>query len=195
METFSASLAICAGNSPVNFPHKGQWREALMFSLIYAWINDWVNNREAGDLRRQHGHYDVIVMPAANLDHFDSSWPGDAKSIAVKNIVVNIHIGSGNGFVPKRCQVIPWTNADLILPLVRNFSVIRMKIQTFALKKMHFNMPFAKWRPFCWGIIVLIYDQFTVCLPCPSFRTQLQYKHKRFGIRAEFNLQTTWQPL
>ena len=48
--------------SPVNFPHKGQWRGALMFSLIYAWINDWVNNREAGDLRRQHGHYDVIGM-------------------------------------------------------------------------------------------------------------------------------------
>ena len=48
--------------SPVNFPHKGQWRGALMFSLIYAWINDWVNNREAGDLRRQHVHYDVIVM-------------------------------------------------------------------------------------------------------------------------------------
>ena len=41
--------------SPVNFPHKGQWRGALMFSLIYAWINDWVNNHEAGDLRRQHG--------------------------------------------------------------------------------------------------------------------------------------------
>ena len=48
--------------SPVNFPHKGQWRGALMFSLIYAWTHDWVNNREAGDLRRQHGHYDVIVM-------------------------------------------------------------------------------------------------------------------------------------
>ena len=47
--------------SPVNFPHKGQWRRALIFSLIYAQINDWVNNREAGDLRRQHGHYDVIV--------------------------------------------------------------------------------------------------------------------------------------
>ena len=64
METFSALLALCAGNSPVpvNSPHKGQWRGALMFSLIYAWINDWVNNREAGDLRRQRGHYDVIVM-------------------------------------------------------------------------------------------------------------------------------------
>ena len=33
-----------------------------MFSLIYAWINDWANNREAGDLRRQYGHYDVIIM-------------------------------------------------------------------------------------------------------------------------------------
>ena len=64
METFSALLAICAGNSPVpvNSPHKGQWRVALMFSLICARINDWVNNREAGDLRRYRGHYDVIVM-------------------------------------------------------------------------------------------------------------------------------------
>ena len=48
--------------SPVNSPHKGQWRGALMFTLIYAWINDWVNNREAGGLRRYRGHYDVIVM-------------------------------------------------------------------------------------------------------------------------------------
>ena len=54
--------------SPVNFPHKGQWRGALMFSLIYAWINDWVNNREAGDLRRQHGHYDVIVMWSLSMN-------------------------------------------------------------------------------------------------------------------------------
>ena len=54
MGTFSALLALCAGNSPVpvNSPHKGQSRGALMFSLIYAWINDWINNREAGDLRR-----------------------------------------------------------------------------------------------------------------------------------------------
>ena len=64
METFSALLALCAGNSPVpvNSPHKGQWRGALMFSLICAWINRWVNNREAGDLRRHRGHYDVNVM-------------------------------------------------------------------------------------------------------------------------------------
>ena len=48
--------------SPVNSPHKGQWRGALMFSLICAWINAWVNKREAGDSRRHRTHYDVIVM-------------------------------------------------------------------------------------------------------------------------------------
>ena len=64
MEAFSALLALCAGNSPapVNSPHKGQWRGALMFSLTCAPINDWVNNREAGDLRRRRGHCDAIVM-------------------------------------------------------------------------------------------------------------------------------------
>ena len=52
--------------SAVNSPHKGQWRGALMFSLICVWINDWVNNREAGDLRRYRAHYDVIVMSSLN---------------------------------------------------------------------------------------------------------------------------------
>ena len=55
--------------SSVNSPHKGQWRGALMFTLICARINDWVNNREAGDLRRQHGHYDVIVIKLSNVNH------------------------------------------------------------------------------------------------------------------------------
>ena len=42
--------------------YKGQWRGALMFSLTCAWIDAWVNNREAGDLRRYRAHYDVTVM-------------------------------------------------------------------------------------------------------------------------------------
>ena len=58
----SALLALCAGNSPVNSLHKGQWRGSLMFSLICARTNGWVNHRYAGDLRRHLGHYDVIVM-------------------------------------------------------------------------------------------------------------------------------------
>ena len=48
---------------PGEFPsHKGQWRGALMFSLICARTNRWVNNREAGELRRHQAHYDVSVM-------------------------------------------------------------------------------------------------------------------------------------
>ena len=29
---------------------------------LWCFLNDWVNNREAGDLRRYRAHYDVIVM-------------------------------------------------------------------------------------------------------------------------------------
>ena len=66
--------------SPVNSPHKGQWREALMFSLICAWLNGRVNNREAGDLRRHLAHYDAIVMYEThfypmNLQYLDLSKP------------------------------------------------------------------------------------------------------------------------
>ena len=94
METFSGLLAIHDDvikwkhfprnwpfvrkihRSPVNFPHKGQWRGALMFSLINAWINDWANNREAGDLRRYPVHYDVIVMWCGEFTReFPAHWP------------------------------------------------------------------------------------------------------------------------
>ena len=47
---------------PVNSDHKGQWRGALMFSLICAWTTGWVYNRDTGDLRRHSVHYDVTVM-------------------------------------------------------------------------------------------------------------------------------------
>ena len=64
METFPRYWPFLRGihRSPVKSPHKGQWRGALMFSLICTRTNGWVNNREAGDLRRHRAHYDVIVM-------------------------------------------------------------------------------------------------------------------------------------
>ena len=58
--------------SPMNSPHKGQCHGALMFYLIYAWTNDWVNNREPGDLRHHRAHYDVIIM--AWDDHHDGQY-------------------------------------------------------------------------------------------------------------------------
>ena len=62
--------------SPLKSTHKGQWRGALMFSFICVWINDWVNNREADDLRRYRAHYDVIVMACAFSSGFysDVAW-------------------------------------------------------------------------------------------------------------------------
>ena len=64
METFPRYWPFVRGihRSPVNSPHKGQWRGALMFALICAWISIRTNNREAGDLRRYGVHNDVIVM-------------------------------------------------------------------------------------------------------------------------------------
>ena len=60
---------------PRNWPfvrgiHRSRWiphtkasdAELWCFSLICVWINGWVNNRQAGDVRRYRGHYDVIVM-------------------------------------------------------------------------------------------------------------------------------------
>ena len=52
---------------PMNSPHKGHWRGALMFSSIRPWIKGGVNNGEAGDLRCHPVHYDVILMNIANL--------------------------------------------------------------------------------------------------------------------------------
>ena len=90
METFSALLAICAGNSPVpgEFPAQSQWRGALMFSLICVWINGWVYNREAGDLRRYRVHYDVIVMMLSSVKmlHNYTCWLGTFSPTRKLNI-------------------------------------------------------------------------------------------------------------
>ena len=63
METFSALLALCEGNSlgTGEFPSQSQWCESLMFSLIWARTNGWVNHRDAGELRRHCAYYDVTV--------------------------------------------------------------------------------------------------------------------------------------
>ena len=67
-----------------NSPHKGQCREALMFSFICAWINGWVTNRGAGDLRRHLAHYDVIVMYNMVL-HMACQWQ------VYGQIIISIH--------------------------------------------------------------------------------------------------------
>ena len=56
--------------SPVNSPHKGKWRVALMLSLICVWINGWANSRVRGYLRRYRAHYDFTVMLLLFYVHF-----------------------------------------------------------------------------------------------------------------------------
>ena len=63
--------------SPANSPHKGQWRGALMFSLICAWINCWANNGEAGGLRR----HNVLKIFLVGCRHVMSDYqPADSAS-------------------------------------------------------------------------------------------------------------------
>ena len=63
METLSALLAICVGNSPITGEFPGQRPVTRSFDIFFICtrINGWVNNREAGDLRNHHAHYDVTV--------------------------------------------------------------------------------------------------------------------------------------
>ena len=64
METFSSQLAICAGNSPVpgKFPTQRPVTRSFDVFFDLRLNNGWVNNGEAGDLRRYRAHYDVTVM-------------------------------------------------------------------------------------------------------------------------------------
>ena len=73
---------------PVNSPHKGQWRGTFQFSLICARMNCWVNNREAGDLRRHRAHYDVIVMKLCHWRELQNGW----KLLWVYGWTLNIKI-------------------------------------------------------------------------------------------------------
>ena len=60
----STWLAFVRGihRSLVNYPHKGQWRAALVFSFIYAWTNAKVRNQDAGDSWRHRSPNDVTVV-------------------------------------------------------------------------------------------------------------------------------------
>ena len=71
METFSALLAICAGNSLVSGEFPAQRPVSRSFDIFFdlRWINRWVNNGEAGDSRLYRAHYDVIVMDRIHFWH------------------------------------------------------------------------------------------------------------------------------
>ena len=62
METFSALLAFCAGNSPVTGEFSTQQPVTRSFDVFFDLRLNKRLNREAGDLRCHRAHYDVIIM-------------------------------------------------------------------------------------------------------------------------------------
>ena len=86
METFARYWPFVKGihRSPANSPHKGQWREALMFSLICARTNGLANHQDAGDLRRHRAHYDVTVT---------NTWLSSSKHTPLLQLPVKVFVG------------------------------------------------------------------------------------------------------
>ena len=66
---FHVTGPLC-GEFTGEFPSQRPVTRSFDVSSICAWINGWVNNREAGDLRRHRAHYDVIVMYSVNWAPF-----------------------------------------------------------------------------------------------------------------------------
>ena len=70
MKTFFALLAFCAENSPVPGEFSSQRPVTRSFDVFFdLHLNKrWVNNPEAGDLRRHRAHCDVSVMENYSWD-------------------------------------------------------------------------------------------------------------------------------
>ena len=163
METFSALLAICAGNSPVpvNSRHKGQCRGTLMFSLMSAWINGWVKQSRgwwfkklSRPLWRHHNEW-VNVL----------NWLGQRDiHVCISKLTI---IGLHNGLSPGRRLAIILSNAEILLigSLGTDLSEISIWIQTFLFKKGHLKMSSVTWCPFCLGLNILMIWHHHNCLP------------------------------
>ena len=84
MENFPRYWPFVRGihRSPVNSMHRGQCRGALLFTLMSVWINGWVNNGEAGNLRRHHAHFDDIVK-CINLNMDDNPFFGETSRCVI----------------------------------------------------------------------------------------------------------------
>ena len=125
--------------SPVNSPHKGQWRGALIFTLICSWMNGWANIREAGDLRRHHAHYDVTVMqdcwPPRHLSpgpaYSDRGWIRDTLS---KRPRCDGHCGHVRGGTPATITLRDGTRYEHGMEAVQNaFWMIQCRMVKYSL--------------------------------------------------------------
>ena len=147
METFSASSVTG------EFPAQNQWHGGLMFSFICAWINGWVNNREAGDLRHHRAHYDVIVMTSVgrlhhiyvpSQDHFVLTLCV-LNSVRKQKIYGNIHVYHNS--------TLKWYKNTKFFPLEYKNIVNNMATDDLAMRSHSFGVHgIGKVRPECSGL-------------------------------------------
>ena len=117
-------------------------------SLIWRFFSPITNNHT----RRSCGVYFLQCL---------THW-GRVTHICVGNLTI---VDSDYGLSPDRHQAIIWTKAGLLLigPFGTNVSEIFVEIITFSFKKMRWNVSYAKWRPFCLGLNVLITTYSRLC--------------------------------
>ena len=159
METFSALLAICAGHS--------QRPVTLNFDVFFicAWINGWVNNDEACDLRRHRAHYVDTVNDC----------------IVFNKIYLHLHIFT-----------YPDLNWGLVQVLHWNEMIYFLYSDTLSQQKKHPMM--TSWHensfritgPFVWGIHPPVTDGF------PSQRTNDANLWCIFGVTPNKHSSCRW---
>ena len=95
METFSALLALCVGNSPVTGEFPAQRPVTRSFDVFFdlRLSHSWVNNREAVDLRRHRVHHDVTVMSNHIHSTVNNYWT--QVQVVLYNITQWVYSGVG----------------------------------------------------------------------------------------------------
>ena len=98
--------------SPVDSPHKGKWRGLLIFSLVCVWPNGYANYRDAGNLRRHRGHYDVTVMVISlsqpTVSHFKIMYKDISSTALLSSNILQLLDKDGRklGQYSQQCLVV-----------------------------------------------------------------------------------------
>ena len=150
--------------SLVNSPHNGQWHGALIFSLICAWINGWVNNCEAGDLRCHRAHYDVNVMHMKYMHKYSWKESVETHTFFWSNwgkyfdIMQQPRFGSTSGSCSIRYSI-AWTSrlcAVLLIAGVSAFVILMMSfwhltVRRYVLRYVLYHNLYIEIRIILWG--------------------------------------------
>ena len=180
METFSALLFLCAGNSPVTGEFPSQRPVTRSFGVLFdLHLNERMSKQSWGwwletPLRSLWRHcYGPEISPWSIFLIFlylHLAYVGyhlimcvvlmtltHWSRVVYKYVSIATIIGLDNGLSYGWRQAIMWTNAGILLngTLRTNLSEISIKIYAFSFKKMHLKMSSAKWRPLCLGLNVL----------------------------------------